>query len=154
MNGNDTHSLAHTVWNCKYHIVFAPKYRRKVFYGQRRYDIGQILRELCRWKGVNLLEAEACPDHIHMLVEIPPKMSVSSFMGFLKGTISLMIYEKWGNAKYKYRNRQFWCRGYYADTAGKNERMITEYIRNQLKNDELSEQLTLNFEDPFTGSRR
>ena len=145
MNGNDTHSLAHTVWNCKYHIVFAPKYRRKVFYGQRRYDIGQILRELCRWKGVNLLEAEACPDHIHMLVEIPPKMSVSSFMGFLKGKSSLMIYEKWGNAKYKYRNRQFWCRGYYADTAGKNERMITEYIRNQLKNDELSEQLTLNF---------
>lgn len=154
MNGNDTHSLAHTVWNCKYHIVFAPKYRRKVFYGQRRYDIGQILRELCRWKGVNLLETEACPDHIHMLVEIPPKMSVSSFMGFLKGKSSLMIYEKWGNAKYKYRNRQFWCRGYYADTAGKNERMITEYIRNQLKNDELSEQLTLNFEDPFTGSRR
>ena len=154
MNGNDTHSLAHTVWNCKYHIVFAPKYRRKVFYGQRRYDIGQILRELCRWKGVNLLEAEACPDHIHMLVEIPPKMSVSSFMGFLKGKSSLMIYEKWGNAKYKYRNRQFWCRGYYADTPGKNERMITEYIRNQLKNDELSEQLTLNFEDPFTGSRR
>ena len=154
MNGNDTHSLAHTVWNCKYHIVFAPKYRRKVFYGQRRYDIGQILRELCLWKGVNLLEAEACPDHIHMLVEIPPKMSVSSFMGFLKGKSSLMIYEKWGNAKYKYRNRQFWCRGYYADTAGKNERMITEYIRNQLKNDELSEQLTLNFEDPFTGSRR
>ena len=154
MNGNDTHSLAHTVWNCKYHIVFAPKYRRKVFYGQRRYDIGQILRELCRWKGVNLLEAEACPDHIHMLVEIPPKMSVSSFMGFLKDKSSLMIYEKWGNAKYKYRNRQFWCRGYYADTAGKNERMITEYIRNQLKNDELSEQLTLNFEDPFTGSRR
>lgn len=153
MNGNDTYSLAHTVWNCKYHIVFAPKYRRKVFYGQRRYDIGQILRELCRWKGVNLLEAEACPDHIHMLVEIPPKMSVSSFMGFLKGKSSLMIYEKWGNAKYKYRNRQFWCRGYYADTAGKNERMITEYIRNQLKNDELSEQLTLNFEDPFTGSR-
>ena len=145
MNENDTHSLAHTVWNCKYHIVFAPKYRRKVFYGQRRYDIGQILRELCRWKGVNLLEAEACPDHIHMLVEIPPKMSVSSFMGFLKGKSSLMIYEKWGNAKYKYRNRQFWCRGYYADTAGKNERMITEYIRNQLKNDELSEQLTLNF---------
>ena len=151
---NAINSLAHTKWNCKYHIVFAPKYRRKVFYGQRRYDIGQILRELCRWKGVNLLEAEACPDHIHMLVEIPPKMSVSSFMGFLKGKSSLMIYEKWGNAKYKYRNRQFWCRGYYADTAGKNERMITEYIRNQLKNDELSEQLTLNFEDPFTGSRR
>ena len=108
---NDRNSLAHTSWNCKYHIVFAPKYRRKVFYGQRRYDIGQILRELCRWKNVNLLEAEACPDHIHMLVEIPPKISVSSFMGFLKGKSSLMIYEKWGNIRYKYRNRTFWCRG-------------------------------------------
>ena len=104
---HDVHSLSHTKWNCKYHIVFAPKYRRKVFFGQKRYEIGQILRELCRWKGVNLLEAEACPDHIHMLVEIPPKMSVSSFMGFLKGKSSLMIHEKWGNMKYKYRNRQF-----------------------------------------------
>lgn len=154
MNKNDMNSLAHTKWNCKYHIVFAPKYRRKAFYGQRRYDIGQILRELCRWKGVNLLEAEACPDHIHMLIEIPPKMSISGFMGFLKGKSSLMIYEKWGNAKYKYRNRQFWCRGYYVDTTGKNERVITEYIRNQLKEDEMSEQLTLNYEDPFTGSKR
>lgn len=151
---NDRNSLAHTSWNCKYHIVFAPKYRRKVFYGQRRYDIGQILRELCRWKNVNLLEAEACPDHIHMLVEIPPKISVSSFMGFLKGKSSLMIYEKWGNIRYKYRNRTFWCRGYYVDTTGKNERIIAEYIKNQLKEDEMSDQLTLNFEDPFTGSRQ
>ena len=151
---NDRNSLAHTSCNCKYHIVFAPKYRRKVFYGQRRYDIGQILRELCRWKNVNLLEAEACPDHIHMLVEIPPKISVSSFMGFLKGKSSLMIYEKWGNIRYKYRNRTFWCRGYYVDTTGKNERVIAEYIKNQLKEDEMSDQLTLNFEDPFTGSKK
>ena len=151
---NDRNSLAHTSWNCKYHIVFAPKYRRKVFYGQRRYDIGQILRELCRWKNVNLLEAEACPDHIHMLIEIPPKISVSSFMGFLKGKSSLMIYEKWGNIRYKYRNRTFWCRGYYVDTTGKNERVIAEYIKNQLKEDEMSDQLTLNFEDPFTGSKK
>jgi putative transposase len=134
--------------------VFAPKYRRKVFFGQKRYEIGQILRELCRWKGVNLLEAEACPDHIHILVEIPPKMSVSSFMGFLKGKSSLMIYEKWGNMKYKYRNRQFWCRGYFVDTVGKDEKKIATYIQEQLKEDELSEQLTLNFEDPFTGSRQ
>ena len=105
MKDHDVHSLSHTKWECKYHIVFAPKYRRKVFYGQKRYEIGQILRELCRWKQVNLLEAEACPDHIHILVEIPPKISVSNFMGFLKGKSSLMIYEKWGNMKYKYRNR-------------------------------------------------
>ena len=104
MNGNDTHSLAHTVWNCKYHIVFAPKYRRKVFYGQRRYDIGQILRELCRWKGVNLLEAEACPDHIHMLIEIPPKYSVAQFMGYLKSKSALMIFERHANLKYKFGN--------------------------------------------------
>lgn len=154
MKQNDVHSLSHTKWNCKYHIVFAPKYRRKVFYGQKRYEIGQILRELCRWKGVNLLEAEACPDHIHMLVEIPPKMSVSGFMGFLKGKSSLMIYEKWGNMKYKYRNRQFWCRGYYVDTVGKNEAKIATYIQEQLKEDEMSEQLTLEMTDPFTGGRK
>ena len=154
MKQNDIHSLSHTKWNCKYHVVFAPKYRRKVFYGQKRYEIGKILRELCRWKGVNLLEAEACPDHIHMLVEIPPKMSVSGFMGFLKGKSSLMIYEKWGNMKYKYRNRQFWCRGYYVDTVGKNEAKIATYIQEQLKEDEMSEQLTLEMTDPFTGSRK
>ena len=124
----DNQSLAHTKWNCKYHIVFAPKYRRKVFFGQKRFEIGGIIRELCRWKGVELLSAEACPDHIHILVAIPPKMSVSSFMGFLKGKSSLMIYEKWGNMKFKYRNRQFWCRGYYVDTVGKNEKKIAEYI--------------------------
>ena len=147
----DNQSLAHTTWNCKYHIVFAPKYRRKVFFGQKRFEIGGIIRELCRWKGVELLSAEACPDHIHILVAIPPKMSVSSFMGFLKGKSSLMIYEKWGNMKFKYRNRQFWCRGYYVDTVGKNEKKIAEYISNQLKQDEMSEQLVLDFQDPFNG---
>ena len=147
----DNQSLAHTKWNCKYHIVFAPKYRRKVFFGQKRFEIGGIIRELCRWKGVELLSAEACPDHIHILVAIPPKMSVSSFMGFLKGKSSLMIYEKWGNMKFKYRNRQFWCRGYYVDTVGKNEKKIAEYISNQLKQDEMSEQLVLDFQDPING---
>jgi len=147
----DNQSLAHTKWNCKYHIVFAPKYRRKVFFGQKRFEIGGIIRELCRWKGVELLSAERCPDHIHILVAIPPKMSVSSFMGFLKGKSSLMIYEKWGNMKFKYRNRQFWCRGYYVDTVGKNEKKIAEYISNQLKQDEMSEQLVLDFQDPFNG---
>lgn len=147
----DNQSLAHTKWNCKYHIVFAPKYRRKVFFGQKRFEIGGIIRELCRWKDVELLSAEACPDHIHILVAIPPKMSVSSFMGFLKGKSSLMIYEKWGNMKFKYRNRQFWCRGYYVDTVGKNEKKIAEYISNQLKQDEMSEQLVLDFQDPFNG---
>ena len=133
---------------------FAPKYRRKVFYGEKRTEIGGILRELCRWKGVNLLSAEACPDHIHMLLEIPPKMSVSGFMGFLKGKSSLMIYERWGNMKYKYRNRQFWCRGYYVDTTGKDTKRIKEYIENQLREDMMSEQLTLDVVDPFTGNQK
>jgi putative transposase len=150
---NDTHSLSHTKWNCKYHIVFAPKYRRKVFYGEKRTEVGAILRELCKWKGVNIIEAEVCPDHIHMLLEIPPKMSVSSFMGFLKGKSSLMIYEKFGNMKFKYRNREFWCRGYYVDTAGKDAKKIAEYISKQLKEDQLGEQLTLEEADPFTGSK-
>lgn len=151
---NDVHTLLHTTWNCKYHIVFAPKYRRKVFYGEKRLEIGAILSELCEWKGVNIITAEVCPDHIHMLVEIPPKMTVSGFMGFLKGKSSIMIYQKWGNMKYKYRNKTFWCRGYYVDTAGKNDKVIEAYIKNQLKEDELSEQLTLDIEDPFTGNKK
>ena len=154
MHNSDMHSLSHTKWECKYHIVFAPKYRRKVFYGQKRYEIGQILRELCKWKEVNIINAEACPDHIHMLVEIPPKMSISGFMGFLKGKSSLMIYEKWGDMKYKYRNRQFWCRGYFVSSVGKNEKAIRAYIDNQLKEDEASEQLTLDLVDPFTGKKK
>ena len=145
----ETNTLSHTTWNCKYHVVFAPKYRRKVFYAQKRLEIGHILRELCRWKDINILEAEICPDHIHMLIEIPPKMSVSSFMGYLKGKSSLMIYEKWGNMKYKYRNRQFWCRGYYVDTVGKNTKKIQEYIQNQLNQDKESDQLLLDLNDPF-----
>ena len=151
---NVVHTLSHTTWNCKYHIVFAPKYRRIVFYGEKRLEIGAILRELCEWKGVKIITAEVCPDHVHMLVEIPPKMTVSGFMGFLKGKSSIMIYQKWGNMKYKYRNRSFWCRGYYVDTAGKNDKVIEAYIKNQLKEDELSEQLTLDIEDPFTGNKK
>ena len=150
---NDLNKLSHTTWNCKYHIVFAPKYRRKVFYAQKRYEIGKILRELCKWKQVNIIEAEVCPDHVHMLVEIPPKMSVSGFMGFLKGKSSLMIYEHWSNIKFKYRNREFWCKGYYVDTVGKNTKIIAEYIRNQLEEDAASDQLTLDITDPFTGSK-
>ena len=150
----ETHTLSHTTWNCKYHIVFAPKYRRKIFFGEKRQEIGAMLRQLCKWKEVNILEAEVCPDHVHMLVEIPPKMSISSFMGYLKGKSSLMIYEKWGNMKYKYRNREFWCRGYYVDTVGKNTKKIQEYIAHQLEEDKTAKQLTLDTIDPFTGSRK
>lgn len=150
---SDIHSLSHTKWNCKYHIVFAPKYRRKVFYGEKRAEIGGILRQLCEWKGVNIVNAEVCPDHVHMLIEIPPKMSVSGFMGYLKGKSSLMIYEKWGNMKFKYRNREFWCRGYYVDTVGKNTNAIDQYISNQLKEDQEADQLTLEQGNPFTGSK-
>lgn len=147
---NDTNSLSHTTWNCKYHIVFAPKYRRKVFFGEKRRDIGAILRQLCEWKGVEIHEAEVCPDHVHMLVSIPPKLSVASFMGFLKGKSSLLIYQKWANMKFKYRNREFWCRGYYVDTVGKNTAKIQEYIANQLKEDKEMEQMTITeLVDPF-----
>jgi len=150
---DDNHTLSHTTWNCKYHVVFAPKYRRKEFYGDNRLEIGKILRELCKWKGVNIINAEVCPDHIHMLIEVPPKISISSFMGFLKGKSSLMIYERWGNMKFKYRNRQFWCRGYYVDTVGKDEKKIRAYIDKQLTEDHMAEQLTLEKLDPFTGSK-
>ncbi|MCQ2741073.1 MAG: IS200/IS605 family transposase [Alphaproteobacteria bacterium] len=146
------HTLAHTSWNCKYHIVFAPKYRRKAFYGSRRLEIGSMLRQLCVWQGITIIEAEVCSDHIHMLLEIPPKKSVSSVMGYLKGKSSLMIYDKWGNAKFRYRNREFWCRGYYVDTAGKNDKKIAEYIKNQPKEDAESSQLIMDL-DPFTGSK-
>ncbi len=149
-----SNTLAHTARNCKYHIVFAPKYRRKVFYGQIRSDVKEIIRQLCFQKGVELLEGELCPDHVHILVAIPPKLSVSSFMGYLKGKSSMMIYEKYGNLKFRCRNRQFWCRGYYVDTAGKNTKKIQEYIENQLRKDEEMEQLTLEGLDPFTGKKR
>ena len=151
---NDINSLAHTKWNCKYHIVFAPKYRRQVIYGKIKADIGQILRKLCEHKGIEIIEANACPDHIHMLVSIPPKYSVSQIMGYLKGKSSLMIFDRHANLKYKYGNRQFWCKGYYVDTVGRNKKAIAEYIRNQLQEDIASDQITLNeYIDPFTGDK-
>ena len=140
---HDINSLAHSKWNCKYHIVFAPKYRRQEIYGQIYKDIGQILRKLCEQKKVEIIEAEACKDHIHMLVCIPPSMSVASFVGYLKGKSSLMIFDRHANLKYKYGNRHFWCRGYYVDTVGKNKKAIEEYIRNQLQEDIMSDQMSL-----------
>ena len=148
----DNSSLAHTKWNCKYHIVFAPKYRRQIIYGKIKVDIGIILRKLCERKGVEIIEANACPDHIHMLVSIPPKLSVSQFMGYLKGKSSLMIFDRHTNLKYKYGNRQFWCTGYYVDTVGRNKKVIEAYIRSQLQDDKIAEQLCLKeLVDPFTG---
>ena len=150
-------SLSHTTWNCKYHIVFAPKYRRQVIYGKIKVDIGKIIRKLCEWKGVEIIEAEACPDHIHILVSIPPKISVASFMGYLKGKSNLgksnlMIFDQHANMKYRYGNREFWCRGYYEDTVGKNKKAIAEYIRNQLQEDLAYEQMSVKeLADPFTG---
>ncbi len=153
MSKSDTSkSLAHTKYNCKYHIVFAPKYRRKVFYNEKRADIREIIKTLCDWKGVEIIEGEICPDHIHLLLEILPKMSVSSFMGYLKGKSSLMIFQKYGNMKFAYRNREFWCRGYYVDTAGKNDKKIKEYIQNQMYEDKLHDQISIKeYIDPFTG---
>ena len=150
----DNNSLSHTKWNCKYHIIFSPKYRRKEIYGKLKTDIGKILRQLCIQKHVEIIEAEACPDHIHMLVSIPPNISVSQFMGYLKGKSSLMIFDRHANLKYKYGNRHFWCRGYYVDTVGKNEKRIAEYVRNQLQEDIANDQMTLKeYVDPFTGSK-
>ena len=129
---NDTNSLSHSKWNCKYHIVFAPKYRRQEIYWKIKVDIGKIIRKLCEQKKVEIIEAEACKDHIHMLVSIPPNISVAAFVGYLKGKSALMIFDRHANLKYKYGNRHFWCRGYYVDTVGKNEKRIAEYVRNQL----------------------
>ncbi len=150
----DTDSLTHTQWNCKYHIVFAPKYRRQVIYGKIKTDIGKMLRKLCEYKGVEIIEAEACKDHIHMLLSIPPKYSVSQIVGYLKGKSSLMIFEKYANLKYKYGNRHFWCRGYYVDTVGRNKKVIEQYIRNQLREDNEYEQMSIQeYVDPFTGKQ-
>ena len=147
-------SLSHSKWNCKYHIVFAPKYRRQEVYGKLKSDIGRILRQLCEQKNVEIIEAEACPDHIHMLLSIPPNISVAQFMGYLKGKSSLMIFDRHANLKYKYGSRHFWCRGYYVDTVGRNRKAIEEYIREQLTEDSMMEQLTLKeYIDPFTGSK-
>ena len=151
---NDSKSLSHTKWNCKYHIVFAPKYRRQIVYGKIKADIGKILRQLCEMKGVEIHEAEACADHIHMLVSIPPSLSVSQFMGYLKGKSSLMIFDRHAHLKYKYGNRHFWCRGYYVDTVGRNKERIAKYIREQLQLDVSADQLSFKeYIDPFTGSK-
>ncbi len=148
----DNSSLAHSKWNCKYHIVFAPKYRRQIIYGKIKVDIGKILRKLCEHKGVEIIEANACADHIHMLVSIPPKLSVAQFMGYLKGKSSLMIFDRHANLKYKYGNRQFWCKGYYVDTVGRNKKAIEAYIRNQLQEDITYDQISMKeYMDPFTG---
>ena len=148
----DTSSLAHTKWECKYHIVFAPKYRRKNIFGKIRQDIGQMLRKLCDYKGIEIIEAESGVDHIHMLLSIPPKYSVAQIMGYLKGKSSLMIFEKYANLKYKYGNRHFWCRGYYVSTVGANKKAIQEYIRNQLQEDYAEDQISIKeYVDPFTG---
>ena len=148
----DNQSLLHTSWNCKYHIVFAPKYRRQLIYGKIKVDIGKILRMLCQRKEVEIIEAELCRDHVHMLVRIPPKYSVSSVVGYLKGKSSLMIFDRHANLKYKYGNRHFWCRGYYVDTVGKNTKKIQEYIKSQLQEDIATDQISLKeYIDPFTG---
>jgi putative transposase len=150
----DTNSLAHTKWECKYHIVFAPKYRRKAIYGKYKVEIGKILRLLCARKGIEIIEAECCPDHIHMLVAIPPKYSVSQIVGYLKGKSSLMIFDKFANLKYKYGNRHFWCRGYYVTTVGKNQKKKAEYIRTQLQEDIADDQISMKeYLDPFTGEK-
>ena len=154
MKEKDIEKQAHTTWRCQYHVVFAPKYRRMAIYGQIKRDIGQILRRLCEPKGVTIIEAEACPDHIHMLISIPPKLSVAQIMGYLKGKSSLMIFDRHANLKYKYGDRHFWARGYYVDTVGRNKKQIQEYIRNQLEEDKIADQICpKEFIDPFTGSK-
>ena len=150
MKDKDISSLEHTSWRCQYHIVFAPKYRRMEIYGQIKQDIGVILRKLCQQKGIEIIEAKACPDHIHMLVRIPPNISVSEFMGYLKGKSSLMIFDRHANLKYRYGNRHFWCQGYYVDTVGKNKKAIEEYIKKQLQEDIATDQISIKeYVDPF-----
>ena len=151
---NEIRSSSHSKYRCQYHIVFAPKYRRKVIYGTIKKDIGEILRKLCEQKNIEIIEAEACPDHIHMLVSIPPHLSVADFMGYLKGKSSLMIFDRHANLKYKYGTRTFWCKGYYVDTVGKNKKVIADYIRNQLEEDFSKDQITMKeYIDPFTGAK-
>ena len=151
---NDIKTLAHSTYRCQYHIVFAPKYRRQIIYGKIKKDVGEILRKLCEQKKVEIIEAEACKDHIHLLVSIPLYLSVAQFMGYLKGKSSLMVFDRHANLKYKYGTRSFWCRGYYVDTVGRNKRVIEEYIKNQLEEDYASDQISLKeYIDPFTGSK-
>ena len=150
----DINSLSHSKWRCQYHIVFAPKFRRKEVYGKIKVDIGKILRKLCEQKGVEIMQAQACVEHIHMLVSIPPSLSVSQFVGYLKGKRSLMIFDRHANLKYKYGNRHFWCRGYYVDTVGRNKKVIENYIKNQLQEDIINDQISFKeYIDPFTGSK-
>ena len=152
---NEVKHLSHSSYRCEYHIVFAPKYRRKIIYNQLKRDIGEILRKLCNEMKVEIIEAEACPDHIHMLVSIPPYMSVAQFVGTLKSKSALMIFDRHAELKYRYGSRNFWCRGYYVDTVGKNAKIIAEYIRNQLEEDYTKDQMSIKeFVDPFTGSKR
>lgn len=152
---NEIKHTAHSSYRCEYHIVFAPKYRKKEIYGKLKKDIVEILRKLCEEKKVEIIEGKACVDHIHMLVSIPPYLSVAQFMGFLKSKSALMIFDRHANLKYKYGNRNFWCRGYYVDTVGKNERVIREYIKNQLEEDFAKDQVSIKeYMDPFTGNKR
>ena len=154
-NNNEIRSSSHSKYRCQYHIVFAPKYRRKEIYGQIKRDIGEILRKLCNQKDVVIIEAEACPGHIHMLVSIPPHISIAQFMGYLKGKSTLMIFDRHANLKYKYGSRSFWCRGYYVDTVGRNKKAIAEYIKSQLEEDYMADQISIKeYIDPFTGSKR
>ena len=152
---NEIKKLEHSSYRCQYHIVFAPKYRRKAIYGELKADIGKILRKLCNEKKVEIIEAEACPDHIHMLVSIPPYISVSQFMGYIKSKSALMIFDRHANLKYKYGNRHFWATGYFVDTVGKNEKIIREYIKNQLQEDYISDQIGIEeYIDPFKKSEK
>lgn len=149
---NDYESLTHTKWRCQYHVVITPKYRRQIIYGKYKTEIGKIIRTICERYEVEIIEANACRDHIHMLVAIPPKMSVSRFMGIHKGKSALMIFDRFANLKYKYGNRHFWCRGYFVDTVGRNKSAIQKYIQNQLKEDQVTEQISMKeYLDPFTG---
>ena len=155
-NGNnEIKTLSHSTYRCQYHIVFAPKYRRKEIYGKIKKDIGEIIRKLCEQKGVEIIEAEACKDHICLLVSIPPYLSVAQFMGYLKGKSTLMIFDRHANLKYKYGNRHFWFRGYYVDTVGRNKKVIEKYIQNQLEEDFANDQISLKeYADPFTGNKK
>jgi putative transposase len=145
-------SLAHTKWMCKYHIVFTPKYRRKIIYNQLRVDIQQIIKDLCKWKGIEILEGHMMPDHVHLLLSIPPKYSVSQIMGYLKGKSAMMIFDRHSNLKYKFGNRNFWAEGYYVSTVGLNEATIAKYIREQDKHDQIMDKITTKeLEDPFRG---
>ncbi|MBQ3220063.1 MAG: IS200/IS605 family transposase [Clostridia bacterium] len=150
----NTNSLSHSKWDCKYHIVFAPKYRRREIYGKIKADIGKILRKLCEAKNVEIIEGNACPDHIHLYVSIPPNVNIAAFIGYLKGKSSLMIFDRHANLKYKYGNRHFWCRGYYISTVGRNEKVIAEYVKNQTQEDIVYDQMSLKeYIDPFTGDK-